>query len=144
MEQFVSAYSDHLRVDLICGPSRTRQSFQDECDVNLIVERFAVAGELPVASEQGFGDVSEVPDFAGSMDVVLRGQRMFDELPASWRRVFAGDARRFVEFIDKIPVDSGAYDVAVELGLISRSSVPSGTAQPASAKDAEEKPAVPA
>ena len=45
-------------------PSRTQQSFRDECDINNILRKFNVTGELPLGSVQPqYGDFSGITDY---------------------------------------------------------------------------------
>lgn len=67
----------------------TQQHFKDECDVNLIIERYARTGVLEHTSdvEPFFGDVSEVPtNLADSYDRLARAEAAFMALPAEIRK----------------------------------------------------------
>ncbi len=45
--------------------SRTQQSFRDECDINNILRKFNVTGQLPIGSVQPqYGDFSGITDCA--------------------------------------------------------------------------------
>jgi len=79
-----------------------KQSMRDECDVNLIVERFAETGLLEhVASGiPQFVDVSELGDFRSVIEQVREVEEYFAGLPAKVRGVFQHDASNFMEFLE--------------------------------------------
>jgi len=80
-------------------PSRTQQSFRDECDINTILERFNVTGQLPVGSVQPqYGDFSGVTDYQSALNAVMAAQDSFLQLPAKVRAKFNNDPALFVDF----------------------------------------------
>lgn len=97
-------------------PTRTKQSFKDECDINTIVRRFGVTGELPqgvrVPSYGDFG--SEVFDFQSAMNAVVAAQRTFEQLPASVRKRFGHDPQEFIAFFN----DPANVEEGRRLGLV--------------------------
>lgn len=85
---------------LVCvGPSRTKQSFAEEADINHIVKVFGITGQLPqidhVPSYETFEDVF---DFHSAMNAVAAARESFDALPAEVRRTFQNDPQEFVVF----------------------------------------------
>lgn len=88
-------------------PSRTKQSFKDECDVNLIMKRFKKVMGSDYLSRYNslvggdFLDVSLVSDYRSALDQVKRASAVFDALPAIVRSKFANDPARFVDFCHK-------------------------------------------
>lgn len=93
----------------------TQQQFAEECDINNIVKRFGLTGELP--ENIGFpvsGDFTGVSDFKSAMDVVRKSQEAFMELPGDMRYRFANDPQRLMEFLD----DPRNREEAVKLGLV--------------------------
>ena len=94
--------SDKVSVEtgLVCeDPSLAQQQFKDECDINTILERFNVTGQLPVMPLQPqFGDFSGVTDYQTALNAVLDAQESFDALPARVRERFANDPAAFVDF----------------------------------------------
>lgn len=110
-----SPYDPVARVVLDCSQSQdmAKQSFKDECEVNNIVRRYEMGGELPAFSgEPLYADVSGM-EFQGMMDVVASAQAAFEALPAEVRRRFANDPREFVEFVS----DPGNRAEALKMGL---------------------------
>lgn len=82
------------------GPSRTQQSAAKDADINEIVRRFGVTGELPAPREAAqYGDFSQVTDFQSAMEQLRRAQESFDELPAEVRESFGYDPARFVDWV---------------------------------------------
>jgi len=94
--------SDKVSVEtgLACeDPSLAQQQFKDECDINTILDRFNVTGQLPVSALQPqFGDFSGVTDYQSALNAVLDAQESFDALPARVRERFANDPAAFVDF----------------------------------------------
>lgn len=95
----------------------TQQSFREECDINEIVRRFGLIGELPdgISMPQS-GDFTGVTDFHTAMEVVVKAQEAFMRLPADVRYRFANDPQRVLEFL----ADAGNRDEAVKLGIVSK------------------------
>lgn len=94
---------------------RTKQSFKEEVDINTIVRRFGLTGQLPpeVAVPQ-FGDFENVVDFHTAMLAVRGAQEKFDALPAEMRFRFANDPNELLYFLG----DEKNRDEAVKLGLL--------------------------
>lgn len=94
-------YGEHESPGVDCSvqPSMTKQAFKDDCDVNVIVERFARQGEFPVFDPADFtwGDATGF-DFRAALDVVNAAQAAFDQMPAKVRNRFNNDPREFVDF----------------------------------------------
>lgn len=95
--------------------SLTVQSAAEECDINTIVRRFGITGELPsnVAMPVS-GDFTGVVDFHGAMNLVRQAQEEFLRVPAEVRARFLNDPGRFIEFFD----DPANADEAKKLGLL--------------------------
>jgi len=97
------------------------QSARDETDINTIVRRFGLTGELPgdVDMPQS-GDYSGVGDFHSAMNVVRQAQEEFLRVPADIRARFQNDPQLFSDFFHD-PVNQ---DEAIRLGLATRKPVP--------------------
>lgn len=125
MKTFRSAYSQKERIYApLHGPSMTKQSFRDECDINTIMARYMKTGVLDFANKHApqYADVSNI-DFAQAMADVLMAKSMFDDLPAKIRARFSNDPGQFLAFIDN--PDNASEMLA--MGLI----VPRATTPPA-------------
>lgn len=106
-----------VETGLFCeDPTLAQQQFKDECDINVILERFNVTGQLPVTPLQPqFGDFSGISDYQTALNAVLDAQESFDALPARVRERFANDPAAFVDFC----LDEANRDEMQALGLLS-------------------------
>lgn len=115
MRDFVTAYGPKRRVGVgNSGESMTKQSFKDDCDINLIIKRARLQGIVPrmVNLQAIYGDVSGI-DFQAAVDLVRRSEELFAELPAQVRARFHNDPAAFLTFCDD-PVNTAEL---VRLGL---------------------------
>lgn len=96
-------------------PSLAQQHMKDECDINVIVERFGVSGQLPVAPlEPTYGDFSGVSDYHSALNAIRASEEAFMALPAKIRAKFDHDPNALLEFLQ----NETNRDEAIELGLI--------------------------
>ena len=80
-------------------PSLAKQSFRDDCDINNILRKFNVTGQLSVNGLQPqYGDFSGVTDYQSALNAVMAAQDSFLALPAKVRSRFDNDPALFVEF----------------------------------------------
>lgn len=80
--------------------SLAKQAFADECDINTIVRRFGLTGELPAAFKApSYGDFEEVADFHTAMQAVRDAQESFMSMPPELRARFHNDPQELVEFV---------------------------------------------
>lgn len=88
-----------LETALICSDkSRTIQSSKDECDINVIVERFGINVLAPVdLSKLQFGDASDITELREKLDIVKNAAEEFMKIPPLVRERFGNDPLRFVE-----------------------------------------------
>lgn len=102
------------------APSLAKQSFAEECDINTIVRRFGLTGQLPSDIRMPLnGDFQDVPDFRTAMDMLVAARESFDAMPADVRARFHNDAAEFVDFCS----DDKNRDEAIKLGLVERKAV---------------------
>lgn len=100
---------------------KTIQQFRESADINVLVRRFGLTGEMPPAKAiPQYGDFSQVVDFQTAMNALRSSQEAFDALPARIRDRFNNDPRRFLEFVH----DADNRDEAVRLGLVPRPEPP--------------------
>jgi len=103
-----------VRLSFVGDDGLTKQSMKDECDINLIMAKFvktgAVEHAIKFSGEYGF---ATSVDFKDAMDIVARGESMFEELPAAIRNRFENDTGRFLDFVQ----DPANADEMLELGL---------------------------
>lgn len=112
--------------------SLTQQHFADECNINVIVDRFLKTGEMP----QGVlmpssADFDDVVDFKSAQDAIARARDNFFMMPAGLRARFQNSPQVFMEFFS----DPANQDEAISLGLATRrpgSAAPAADPGPAS------------
>jgi len=118
-------------------PSLTKQSFRDECDINNILRKFNVSGQLPIGSVQPqYGDFSGITDYQSALNAVMAAQDSFLALPAKVRAKFDNDPALFVEFAS----DEANKDEMKALGLLSQETaqaVVSSPSEPVSGEPAQ-------
>lgn len=125
--------------------SRTKQSFKDECDVNVVMRRFANNGQLPQTNPQTptFGDFFNAPSYLDAQVHVLNAIADFEALPARVRKACNNDPAQFLTMVQ----DPDRKEELIELGLMERSVPPQLKAEPpeipAPAADAPTLPAAP-
>lgn len=105
------------RPDLEAYPSKTKQAFVKECDVNNILKQYEKTGVLQHISRYApfFADVSAMPmDFHEAMNLVTSAQQMFEGLPAELRRRFLNSPGELLDFVQN-PENE---DEARKLGLL--------------------------
>ena len=81
------------------------QSFKDECDINLIVQR-CMSGDVDVLSKrQGvYADVTEFPQtYAEVLQRVIDGKNAFDDLPLEVRAKFDHSFAQWMAAMDDMP-----------------------------------------
>lgn len=105
------------------NPSRTKQAFKDECDINMIVKKFKKVNGVDFldvyksSPNTGFyGDFSDVGDYRTMFDRVNAARASFEALPAQVRKRFNHDAAFFLDFC----LDPRNLDELVKLGLASK------------------------
>ncbi|QXP08524.1 MAG: internal scaffolding protein [Arizlama microvirus] len=82
--------------------TRTQQHFKEECDINQIMKRFGITGELPqnirpVLPE----DYEEIFDFQSAMNTIRRAQEAFMQMPSGIRARFQNNPQVFTEFFSQ-------------------------------------------
>lgn len=113
---FRSAYSPRVRVAItFTGPGRTRQSFKDECDINVIMARYMRTGTLDFLNqrEAQYADVTG-RDYQQAMLLVAGARSMFQELPSELRSRFDNEPQKLLEFME----NEQNLDEAIKLGLV--------------------------
>lgn len=84
------------------GPSRTRQSDRDAADINNIVRRFGVTGQLPIRSVMPqYQHFEGVFDYRSALEQVIGAEKAFMQVPAEIRARFHNDPGAFMEFCSK-------------------------------------------
>ncbi|AXH71831.1 MAG: internal scaffolding protein [Microviridae sp.] len=113
---FTSAYSPKIKSQLFFAEQgRTKQSFKDECDINTIMRRYSVTGQLDHVNQRQamYGEVPDY-DFAQAMQTVQHARDQFAALPSDLRDRFGNDPARLLAFLQ----DPANRQEAVTLGLV--------------------------
>lgn len=98
-------------------PSLTLQSEKDNCDINVIVKRFGLNGQLPTNPRlPEYGDFREVDDYKTALDAVRAAGENFMLLPPDLRARFKNDPQEFLEFV----TDPRNQEAVIGLGLATR------------------------
>lgn len=79
--------------------SLTDQSMADEADINTIVKRFGLTGQLPSNVRVPlFEDFDEVFDYRTALEAIRQSEASFRTMPADVRARFQNDPGLFVDF----------------------------------------------
>lgn len=116
-KQIRSVYFPHNRLYTpITGPSRTKQSYQEESEINNIVKRYMKTGMLDhLAKYAGrYDDLPAAGDFHQAMNLITDANSMFEELPSAVRSRFGNDPAGFLDFVG----NPENREEMVEMGLI--------------------------
>lgn len=81
-------------------PSLTVQEFKDETDINKIVARARLTGELPQNNRKPqYGDFTEVPDYQTALNIIQEAEESFMSLPSKIRQRFGNDPGQLIDFM---------------------------------------------
>lgn len=124
------AVSRETAIDFTGQETMTQQQFAEECDINTIVKRFGITGQLPngINMPQS-GDFTQVTDFHTAMNLVREAEQAFLQIPGEVRARFNHDPAEVMKFLD----DDKNRAEAIALGFIPkppeepRASVDTGT-----------------
>lgn len=83
------------------GPTRTQVHMQEEVDINTIVKRFGLTGQLPTSVRTpNYGDFTGVVDYQTALNTVMEAENLFSALPAEIRKRFENDPQQYLEFCE--------------------------------------------
>lgn len=110
-------YSPRIRV-LVPPPEEgkgAKQSFRDECDINLIMKKFQKTGVITHVNkhEPAYGEVP-AQTYHEAMEIVRHANEMFMEVPAAIRKKFGNSPEAFLEFVS----DEKNVDEMRKLGIV--------------------------
>lgn len=100
--------------------SMTQQQFKDDCDVNNIIARLPVGGQLPVDPRLVYADVADIPtDLMRMRDYINDAYAKFEEIPASIRDKYGHDPLAVLagyqqELINETKVPEKVTDTVVQ------------------------------
>lgn len=97
-------------------PTLTQQHLAEECDINEILRRSAISGQLPVNSKVPmYGDFTTVPkSLSEAFSMIAQANALFMALDWQVRERFKNDPQRMIEFLN----DPKNHDEAIKLGLV--------------------------
>lgn len=110
-------YDKHERLTFTCkGETMTQQNFQDECDINKIMEQYKRTGIIEHIKDQigSYVDLPNETDYQGALNIVIGAKETFEELPGTLRAKFQNDPIQFLNYMDS-PKN---LDEKRELGLV--------------------------
>lgn len=119
VSRFRSAYDASVRVSkTFNSPTRTHQSFKNECDINRILDRWQKTGVITHYNKYSanYSDLTSVPDYRQAMDQIIRANQAFESLPSSLRKRFGNDPAEFLSFVSS----PDNVDEMVKLGLANK------------------------
>lgn len=103
----------------------TQQQFKDETDINTIVRRFGLTGDLPQNLNMPVsGDFTGISDYQTAVNLVLKADEEFMTLPGEMRARFNNDPAQLLAFLD----DPNNKDEAEKLGIVNKPAKPQRTA----------------
>lgn len=96
--------------------SLTHQSFKDDCDVNVILDRNCgdLAQDVSESFGMFYGDFTHVDDYQDSLNKTIEASRMFSEIPSKIRDRFDNSPVKFLEFVS----DESNRDELRKMGLL--------------------------
>lgn len=95
----VRAASLECAVDCSYDDDLAKQEFKDETDINTILKRFNVTGQLPTGVRMPtYGDFTGVSDFREALHAIQEAEDSFMAMPAHIRKRFDNDPAQFVDF----------------------------------------------
>lgn len=100
-------------IDCSGEPSLTKQSFREECDINVVLDRYGAGPANGAGTPAMFGDFARVPDYLEAQSILLDASSRFASLPAKVRDRFRNSPEEFLAFVG----DAKNQDEAVALGL---------------------------
>lgn len=130
---FRKNYEAQQKSQLICKEqTRTKQSFQAECDINNILKRYEKTGQLPdlIKQDPRYGDFADLPSYQEALHLVEMAQTQFAALPVQVRDRFGNDPQKFLAF-----AENGLNgEEMVKMGLATRREIDSANGQKTEAK----------
>lgn len=97
-------------------PSKTRQEFKNECDINQIIKKYNRTGELTHLKKNNgvFMDHTKLGDYQENLNKIIEANNAFNALNSQTRSRFKNDPNELIQFLN----NKDNYDEAVKLGLL--------------------------
>lgn len=120
--------TNHATGEITSPPSRTKQDFKDQCDINNIIKSFKLTGQITHLNQQAamgrFENLPDEIDFQTSMNTIRTAGLAFEALPAKLRDRFGNDPAAFLSFV----ADPENKDEATRLGIFNKPAEPATAA----------------
>lgn len=103
-------------------PTETQQHFQDQCDVNLILKKYAKTGVITHLNnlQQGvYQDCTLLPSYEEAVQTVTAAEQAFSGMPPEVRLKFKNNPQEMIDFLK----DPKNLDEAIKLGLAEKKEV---------------------
>lgn len=120
---FKTAYQERERVALHCPEETlTEQHHVDACSTSTILKQYDRTGLITHVNRSvaSYGDYTEVNEYQEALNMTIRAQNAFDELPSTVRKKFHNDPGEFFEFA----TNPDNLDEMIDLGLANRIAEP--------------------
>lgn len=110
--------------------SRTKQAFKEECDINVIIQKWQSTGitDHINLARPSYLDYDTPDDYLDAVNRVISAQNSFDALPSAVRSRFQNDPQQLLAFLQ----DGNNHEEAQSLGLLEEAATPAPTPAPAS------------
>lgn len=96
-------------------PTMAKQEFLEETDINTIVKRFGITGQLPQNLQMPItDDFVDITDYHTALNTIKESQREFLTLPAHIRAEFQNDPGNLIRFLE----DPANHQKAIALGIV--------------------------
>lgn len=97
--------------------SLAQQHQRDEADINTIVRRFGLTGQLPENNRMPtYGDFTDITDYQSALNAVKLADQTFMTLPADLRSRFGNNPEMYIDFC----LDANNAEELIKLGLAVR------------------------
>lgn len=110
-------------------PTMAVQDSAADCDINTIVRRFGITGEMPTGVRlPTYGDFTGVSDYQTALTIINESLEAFMAFPADFRARFENDPQQFLEFVEndanraeaeKLGLVLPKADISVEIPVVS-------------------------
>lgn len=103
----------------------TEQHHKDACDVHCIISQYDKTGLITHVSgaKAMYGDFTQNNEYQEALNLVIKAQNAFDDLPAKVRQRFGNDPGEFLEFVS----NPENQEEMVKLGLAQKLVEPAPT-----------------
>ncbi len=123
MEQLFQSHNTPRKRVQITFPKKgkTKQSFKDQCDINLIIARHTNTGQLShINNHEALYGYATSQDFAEAMRTVTAAQTSFNNLSDEIQTRFNGDPGQLLDFVQ----DPDNQAEGADLGLWPKDPIP--------------------